>query len=375
MFIRQIVGFAILVAFLWVLGFIHGLFGATGMPDLLAWILAVAVELVAVAGLFAGWQWLQARRILSKPGVREWKDLDDRAFALHKRGDLAAAEPLYEQALPQAEKTGQPLMVANAANNLGGLRIDQERYAEALPLFERAYEVRKEALGAEDGLTLKTAERVTNALAAMGRWEEVEKLQRELLPIYRKQSDDGPPAVETLDLIAVACRHQRKYEEAGTLFREGEELLTRKGELDSQAAGTLYNDWAYMLVAAGSAPAAPALYAKAIAIREHSTDRFALAVSLDNLADAQAATGDVAGAAVTADRWFPIIDQLIHLRSGAGDPPELVIVLDQYRRRLEMAGRQSDAVAIGRRAEAIRTQHPATVADMERQQAAEAAAG
>ena len=117
MFIRQIVGFAILVAFLWVLGFIHGLFGATGMPDLLAWILAVAVELVAVAGLFAGWQWLQARRILSKPGVREWKDLDDRAFALHKRGDLAAAEPLYEQALPEAEKTGQPLMVANAAKD------------------------------------------------------------------------------------------------------------------------------------------------------------------------------------------------------------------------------------------------------------------
>src|SRR4029077_10889193 len=117
-------------------------------------------------------------RFESRPGVKQWHALDSRAFDLQKRGDFSGAVPLFEQALPLAEDTKQATIIATALNNLAAAYMDAERLAEASPLFQRAYEIRKEAIGADNELTLATAERATSCETALGQWGRAEAIQR-----------------------------------------------------------------------------------------------------------------------------------------------------------------------------------------------------
>ena len=255
-----------------------------------------------------------------------------------------------------------PVIIAMAANNLAGVYLAQQRWAEALPLFQRAYEIRKQALGADDQLTKTTAERLSGCHALLGHWGDVEGLQRELLGFYTKTAGASSSAVlETMRTIAVACRHQGNYAEAARLYQEEEGLLRSKNELESAVAGSLYNDWAYLFIASGSPATALPLYDKAISIREHDSNPMDLAASLDNRADAQSVMGDVVGAAATSQRSFDIMERLVGDK-GAEGQVALVLVLQQHAGRLEAAGRGSDAETLRQRAEQIRQQNPDLVA-------------
>lgn len=366
MAVKQIVGFVVLVVFLGVTGAVEGALSGIGAPGVIAWPVGVIAGLLAVAAPSIAWNRFRVWRLESKPGVRAWEELDQRAFELQKKGDLAAARPLYEQALPAAEATGQPVIIATAANNLAGLYVDEERWGDAEPLFARAYELRKKAIGPANELTLKTAERLSVCEAQLGRWAQVEALQREVLPIYKKASDATDATVETLRAIGVACRHQSRYEDAGIAFGEAERLLKREGELKSELAASLYNDWAYMLNASGSPAAALPVYDRAIAIRQKGEDRFQLAQTLDNRADAQTALHDFAGAAETSQRWFELMDPMLSAQGVKGQAA-LVPLLEHHAGRLEAAGRSDEAARLRARAEDLRARHPEQVAEVEAQ--------
>ena len=365
-YLKQLIGFVVLVVFLAIVGGVEQAASQLGAPGVVAWPVGVIAALVVMIAPALGWNWFRLWRLESKPGVKTWKELDERAFAMHKTGDLAGAQPVYEQALPAAEATRQDLVIATAANNLAGLCVDQERWAEAESLFARAYELRKKAAGRANHLTLKTADRLTNCQAELEHWPQVEAVQREVLAVVRKDSDATEATVETLSAIGVACRHQSKYDKARRAYEEADKLLQRKGEQRSDAAATLYNDWAYLLNATGSPAAALPLYDKAIAIRDRETPTFDLARTLDNRADAQTALHDLSGAAATSQRWFELMDGILSA-GGAKQQPALVLLIEQHARRLEAAGRTDEADRLRARAAAVREENPDEVAKLEKQ--------
>ena len=370
-FVRQIVGFVVFIAFLFVAGFVQGVLTQLGAPGIVSWPVAVIAAIAAFVGVAAGWSRLRTWRVESKPGVKPWKDLDDRAFQLQKEGNFAAAVPLFEQAVPLAEVTAQPIVIATAANNLAAVYFDLERWADARPLLRRAYEIRKQAIGRDHDLTLTTAERLTRCEGELGHWADVEALQREVLPIYsKKQGASSQVVLETMRQIAVACRHQGKYAEASLIYKQEEDLLRRKKELSSETAASLYNDWAYLLVASGSPEAAIPLYDRAIAIRERSKATIAVATSLDNKADAQTAIGDLVGAAATSERWVQLMDELLNEEvAGAEARAMLAPLLEQHAQRLDAAGRKSEADSARLQAAQVRQAHPTETAKIDERMA------
>jgi tetratricopeptide (TPR) repeat protein len=72
-----------------------------------------------------------------------WHALDARASRLHRRDQLAAAQPLYEQALEAAEGSGRPELIADAADHLADLCADQGRLNEAELLYRHALAIRE----------------------------------------------------------------------------------------------------------------------------------------------------------------------------------------------------------------------------------------
>src|SRR5260370_773531 len=81
--------------------------------------------------------------------LAEGRQLNQRALALYQQDRYADAEPLFKRALAIREKalgTNHPL-VATSLNNLAELYRAQGRYAEAETLYQRALAVREKALG------------------------------------------------------------------------------------------------------------------------------------------------------------------------------------------------------------------------------------
>jgi len=370
-FVRQIVGFVVFIAFLFVVGFVQSVLDQFGAPGIVSWPAAVIVAIAAFAGVVAGWSRMQTWRVESKPGVKPWKDLDDRAFQLQNEGKFAAAAPLFEQAVPLAEVTAQPIVIATAANNLAAVYFDLERWADARPLLQRAYEIRKQALGRDHDLTLATAERLTRCEGELGHWADVEALQRQVLPIYsKKRGASSQVVLETMHQIAVACRHQGNYAVASLIYKQEEDLLRGKKDLSSETAGSLYSDWAYLLVASGSPEAAIPLYDKAIAIREGSRVTTALATSLDNKADAQTAIGDLVGAAATSERWVQLMDELLNEEGTSAEARAMLApILEQHAQRLDATGRRSEGDSARLRSAQIRQTHPTEMAKIDERMA------
>jgi tetratricopeptide (TPR) repeat protein len=371
MFMKQVVGFAVLLVFLVVLGAVKGGLESIGAPGFVSWPLGVIVGLAVVVGLPMAWTQVRGRMLLAKPGVRAWNDLDNRAFELQKKGDLAAAAELFAQAIPLADQTNDRRVIATAANNLAAVDFDLRRYADARDLFQKAYEIRKQTFGAADPATLTTAERLSACAAELGQWSDVEALQRDLLTLYTKKSGAKSPATtDTMNLIAVACRHQGKFAEAARLYQEEEVVLRRAGRLDTESAGSLYNDWAYLLVASGTPLAALPLYEKAIAIRRRAGGAVAMATSIDNKADAQTAAGDADGAAATSQQWLGVMDGFLN-SEGMSDQARAALapLLEQHAKRLDAASRGAEATAARDRAAEIRRRYPEQAAEVDHEMA------
>ena len=90
---------------------------------------------------------------------------------MHGKGDLAAAEPLYREALEVQRKTlgnRHPSTLASISN-LGGLLYAKADLAAAELLLHEALEVRRETLGERHPDTL-TAINSLNALLNVKQW-------------------------------------------------------------------------------------------------------------------------------------------------------------------------------------------------------------
>lgn len=310
--------------------------------------------LLALGLVAYGWTRL-ANRLATPKVVRAWSKVDSEAFKLHQAGNLTAAEPLYIQAREMAEASGRPLLIATALNNIAGLYLDQDRWADAEPLFRRALELRETNLGRDDPMTLASVERLSGLLARRERWPEVEELQRRALASYQRAG--GAEAIaDTLRAIGVACRHQGNYAAAESSYAEAQRQIDAHKLQTSSVAANVLGDWAYLKVEQGRFTEAEPMYKSALEILEKTGE--STTTVRDNLAELYVKSGRPDEAANLSASNLAAVEKLFQSKFGRSDHGALSPLLEQHAARLEAAGRTAEAQATRTRAASLRQLHP-----------------
>lgn len=170
----------------------------------------------------------------------------------------------------------------------------QGRYADALPFYRRALEIRQRLLPANDPLIAQSHNNLAAGLLALGQIDEAEKNLREALKIRESAlGPDHPDVAQTLNNIGALLYDKGAFAEAEPLYRRA--LAIREKELgpdDLLVAGTVNNLGNLMMVMKKYEAAEP-LHQRALAIRlaKLGEDHEEVATSWNNLANLYQETG------------------------------------------------------------------------------------
>ena len=126
---------------------------------------------------------LIAQANAAEQALAEASQLNQQAFDLYQADRYAEAIPLAERALDIVEQQLGPnhLNTAQSLNNLARLYEATGRYEEAEPLYERALLIREQELGELDPDTVTTVGELARLYELAGNYEEAEALLKRKL--------------------------------------------------------------------------------------------------------------------------------------------------------------------------------------------------
>lgn len=211
-------------------------------------------------------------------------------------GSYERALPLFQQALKirkNALGEKHPDFAASL-NNLAGLYKSMGSYMKALPLYQQALRIRKEVLGEKHPDYARSLNNLAALYQSMGSYEKALPLFQQALQIRRKLLGEKHPDYATsLNNLAGLYRAMGSYEKALPLYLEA--LQIRKetlGERHPDYAISL-NNLADFYKSVGNYEKALPLYHQALQIRKEvlGEKHPDYATSLNNLADLYESTG------------------------------------------------------------------------------------
>jgi tetratricopeptide (TPR) repeat protein len=148
----------------------------------------------------------------------EATDLNRRALELYRAGKADEAIPLAQRALEMREKalpTGHP-DIAESLNNLAFFYHVQGRLAEAEPLHKRALEMREKALPASHPDIAQSLNNLGLLYQAQGRPAEAEPLYKRALEMREKALPAGHPDIAvSLDKLVLRGTFGAVHERVG----------------------------------------------------------------------------------------------------------------------------------------------------------------
>jgi tetratricopeptide (TPR) repeat protein len=222
--------------------------------------------------------------------------LDSLGVLYRQLGRYPEAEKCHRRAIALLEGTGRSLELATALENLGGLRLVENRPSQAQVLYGRALELR-----------------------------------------------GGVRVGETLHGLAQAAHAQRHYAEAEDYYRRASAILG-----GGALADALHN-WGTLYCETGRDELGRPLLERAAAVYEKSRPQHPkLAIILRNLAELEAKAGHSARAQELFERAVQICEA-----SLPADHPQTGVILQAYGRFLKNAHRKTEAKVVNERASAI----------------------
>jgi tetratricopeptide (TPR) repeat protein len=236
--------------------------------------------------------------------------LDNLGVAYRELGNYPEAERCYRRAIAllDAAEPARPLDLATALQNLGALRLVQGRPSQAEPLYRRAYALRVDALGPQA------------ALVGM-----------------------------TLHGLAETAHERRRYDEAEDLYRRASVILESAQGASATGVADVWHNWgALYRETKRDVLAGPLLEGAAAAYEKTSPLHPKLAIILRNLAELEAAAGNVARAQELFTRSLHICDA-----SLPPDHPQTGVILQAYARFLQSTHHKTEAGLVNQRARTI----------------------
>jgi eukaryotic-like serine/threonine-protein kinase len=235
------------------------------------------------------------------------------------RGKQITGRELLDQGASRvdSEFSGEPQLQATLFDNIGRAYMGLGLYDKAMPLLQRAYDLKRKSQG--DTLdTAATEDGLATAIRLGFQYKTAEPLFRNALAIRQNQLGANHPLVaESLSNLGECLYWEEQNQEAETLLRKALEIQ-RSQQPQGAALSATENYLALALQRKGQFSEASQLLRDALAIdaRVDGTDSPNYANSLHNLAGALIDAGDLSGAEAM-DR------QSLDLRrkiNGAGHP-------------------------------------------------------
>ncbi|MGH7187049.1 MAG: tetratricopeptide repeat protein, partial [Pseudomonadota bacterium] len=139
----------------------------------------------------------------------------------HQKGDLAAAETAFNAAIAEAEKSGPTdPRLAESLFQLAIVFRDQGKLAEAIPLLQRALDIREKTQGPEHPDLGPILSNLAGLRIAADDYAAAEQLYRRAFAIYQKLPDIGEALAQIVNSIAGIYYVQGRYGDAEPLYRK-----------------------------------------------------------------------------------------------------------------------------------------------------------
>ncbi|NMG60492.1 tetratricopeptide repeat protein [Geitlerinema sp. P-1104] len=229
--------------------------------------------------------------------LEEAHHLNQRVLQLYEEGRYQEAIPLEQRALEIRETAlgeSHPL-VAESLNNLAQLYHNQGNYHAAEPLYLRSLEIRETALGESHPDVATSLNNLALLYWNQGNYDAAEPLYLRSLEIRETALGESHPSVAaSLNNLAALYRSQGNYDAAEPLLLRSLEILeTALGESHPHVATSL-NNLAQLYRSQGNYDAAEPLYLRSLeiyqtALGESHPD---IAGSLNNLAQLYRSQGN-----------------------------------------------------------------------------------
>jgi len=236
--------------------------------------------------------------------------LDSLGVLYRQLGQYPESEKCHRRAIALLEGTGRSLELATALENLGGLRLVQNRPSQAQPLYQRAYDLRVQAGSTRVG--------------------------------------------QTVHGLAQSAHAQRHYGEAEDYYRQAAVVL------QGDAAADVLHNWAALYRETGRDVEARPLFERAAAVYESRWPQHPkLAIILRNVAELEAGAGRAA-------RAQELFERAVHICEASlpADHPQTGVILQAYGRFLKNAHRKTEAKVVNERASAILAKRTAYTVDV-----------
>jgi CHAT domain-containing protein/tetratricopeptide (TPR) repeat protein len=200
-----------------------------------------------------------------------WEKLNNQVMSLYQQARYAEAIPVAQRALEVAETTfgSAHERTATSLNNLAQLYRAQGRYGEAEPLYKRALEILEKALGPQHPDVATSLDNLAVLYNAQGRYGEAEPLYKRALGIFEKVLGSRHPDVATsLNNLAEVYPVQGRYGEAEPLYKRALGIYEKAFGPEHPYVATSLNNLAALYHGQGRYGEVEPLYKRALGIYE-----------------------------------------------------------------------------------------------------------
>ena len=291
--------------------------------------------------------------------------LNKQVSELYRAGKYAEAIPIAEKALKSNETTRGPddPSTAKSLNNLAVLYIEMGDYAKAEPLMQHAPAIKEKALGPDHPNTAKSLSGLAVLYVEMGDYAKAEPLMQHALAIKEKAlGPDHPDTARSLIELAVLYRSMGDYAKAEPLDQRALAIREKALGPDHPETAKSLNNLAMLYRVMGDCAKAEPLFQRALAIREKALgpQHSDTARSLSDLAILYWVKGDYAKAEPLYQRALAIREETLGPQHS-----DTATSLNNLAMLYEAMGDYAKAEPLSRRAlaiyeEALGPQHPVT---------------
>jgi len=186
------------------------------------------------------------------------------------------------------------LQTGAALTHLGFLYWRSGRYARALPMMQRAFEIAQAHYGGEDPRTADALFQVAAQLEGLSRWKEARTLFERVLAIREKVLGPGhPDTAGALEQLGGVFKDQGLYEKARPFYERALAIKEKVLGPEAPEIAFVLNNLAGLLKDQGEYEAARPLYERALRIFQKTSGSEApeTATALNNLASLLTAMG------------------------------------------------------------------------------------
>ncbi len=185
--------------------------------------------------------------------------------------EFDAAEALLMDAMRihQATTGTEHPLYARALNNLGSLRLQQRRWADARTLLEEASAISERVSGADSTDTADFREGLALALINLGEYEEALRINRFVLRAFTKNLGAQHPYVaEAHTALGLVLRRLDRNDEAREHYVRALEILDVALPEGDRRTGNVLNNLGVLVTLEGDVEAAERYHRRALEIRE-----------------------------------------------------------------------------------------------------------